>query len=308
MAGPLDVFSEANGYLPEGAGYTLTVLSPDGQPVRASNGLRLGADASFEAGQGPYDLALVAGGPLLPDAESDPRLTRWLREVAAHCPRYGSICTGAFALGAAGLLDGKRAATHWQNAGQLERRYPRARVEPDHIYCRDGAMVTSAGVTAGIDLSLALLAEDHGPELSVAVAKRLLVFAQRQGGQSQFSPYLDIAPGGDADPLARVQAHVMANPRGVFSVARLAEVAGMSPRHFARKFVEWAGVTPHEFIERVRVDAARNLLERSDTVLKAVAYECGFSSTDRMRAVFMKRLGVSPAQYRGRFRRVDSEG
>jgi transcriptional regulator GlxA family with amidase domain len=301
VAGPLDVFAEANALLPPGEGYALTVAAADAQPLRASNGMRITPDTAFDQAGQNYDLALVAGGPALPSAPTDARLTKWLIDVAAGCPRFGSICTGAFALGEAGLLDARTVTTHWQNAPLLARRFPKARVEQDRIYCRDGPLMTSAGVTAGIDLSLALLAEDHGARIALAVAKRLVVFAQRPGGQSQFSPYL-AELGEDTSPMAKVQAYVIANLREDFSVATLADVAGMSPRHFARMFVQWAEVTPHEFIERARVDAARSMLESTDTVLKAVAYACGFSSADRMRLVFTKRLGVTPQQYRASFR------
>jgi transcriptional regulator GlxA family with amidase domain len=300
VAGPLDVFEEANAFLSAGEGYELTLVGAEGATVRASNGMRIVPDHSFDEAAGPYDLALVAGGPSLPSGPADDRLSRWLRDVASGCERFGSICTGAFALGEAGLLNGHTVTTHWQNAALLAQRFPSARVEQDRIYCRDGALVTSAGVTAGIDLSLALLAEDHGAALALAVAKRLVVFAQRQGGQSQFSPYLN-ASSNESSPMAKVQAYVMANLKEDFSVARLAEVAGMSARHFARMFVQWSEVTPHEFIERARVDAARNLLESSDMPLKTLAFECGFASADRMRLVFAKRLRISPAQYRASF-------
>jgi transcriptional regulator GlxA family with amidase domain len=302
VAGPLDVLGEANNFLPEGEGYALSVASASAGPLRASNGMMLTADITFAQAAGPYDLALVAGGPGLPSGEIDPRLSEWLMAMSGCCPRYGSICTGAFALGAAGLLDDRTVTTHWQNSAQLAQRYPLARVEQDSLFCRDGPLVTSAGVTAGIDLSLALVAQDHGRHVALAVAKRLVVFAQRQGGQSQFSPYLS-PPEDDTAPMARVQAYVMANLKENFSVAKLAEIATMSERHFARQFVQWNDITPHEFIERARVDAARNLLESGDTALKAVAYECGFSSPDRMRLVFMKRLRVTPQQYRLSFRK-----
>jgi transcriptional regulator GlxA family with amidase domain len=269
--------------------------------VRASNGQQLLADLALEDG-GTFDVALVAGGLALPQQTVDPSLTKWLRDVAAVSPRFGSICTGAFALGAAGLLDGRTATTHWQWSGLLARRFPDARVEADRIHCRDRAMITSAGVTAGIDLSLALVAEDHGAEVARAVAKRLLVFVQRQGGQSQFSPFL--APSSDdaADPMGRAQSHIVGNLRGDLSVIALALVAGMSQRTFARRFLKWSGVTPHEFVERARVDTARHLLESTVAPLKTVAWDCGFTSTDQMRLVFVRRFGVSPADYRHRFR------
>ena len=301
VAGPVDVFAEANRFIAPPERYGVTLLSAEQGPLRASNGMTLIADDTFEQARGPFDLALIAGGPALPEAAPDARLVEWLMNVAAQCGRYGSICTGAFALGHAGLLDGRNVTTHWQHAAQLATQFPQARVDFDRIYLRDGKLVTSAGVTAGIDLSLALVAEDHGPHTALAVAKRLVVFAQRQGGQSQFSPYLT-APADDTSPVAKVQAHVMERIRERFTVKQLADVAGMSARNFARVFVQETSVTPHEFIERARVDAARKWLESSDAVLKAIAYDCGFGSADQMRIVFTRRIGATPTQYRERFR------
>jgi transcriptional regulator GlxA family with amidase domain len=174
-------------------------------------------------------------------------------------------------------------------------------VEYDRIYLRDGRLVTSAGVTAGIDLALALVAEDHGPKVALAVAKRLVVVAHRQGGQSQFSPLL-LALADDESPLAKVQAHVLNRISDPHPVEELARIAGLSPRSLARLFQDEAGITPHGFVERVRIDVARNLLEASDLPLKTVAYNSGFGSPDRLRIVFAKHLGVSPAQYREHFR------
>jgi len=230
-------------------------------------------------------------------------MSAWLRDWGTRSERYGSICTGAFALGRAGLLDGRRVTTHWQNAHLLAAMFPKARVEHDRIYLRDESLVTSAGVTAGIDLALALVAEDHGSAVALSCAKRLVVAAQRQGGQSQFSPYL-LPPAAPDTPLAKVQAHVMSHPGEAFPVERLAQIAGTSPRSIARLFTTELGVTPHEFVESVRIDRARNLLEGSDQPLKAIAYECGFGGPEQMRAVFQRRLGVSPAQYRSTFKAV----
>ena len=307
VSGPLDVFAEANAFIADGHGYRLCTLATVAGPVRASNGQRLHADAALGAPAqpsleptGPFDIVLVAGGPALAQAPDDPVLSGWLRAMAPATPVYGSICTGAFLLGRAGLLDGKRATTHWSDAAQLAAQFPRAHVEHDRIHVRDGTLVTSAGVTAGIDLALALVAADHGPAIALAVAKRLLVVAQRQGGQSQFSPYLDHAhaPDGLAAMIGR---HVMAHLAETLPVERLADVAGMSARHFARQFVKEAGVTPAEFVTRARIDAARNLLEGSALPLKTVAYRCGFGSAARMRLVFAERFGVSPLQYRDQF-------
>ncbi len=301
VSGPLDVFSEANAFVADGAGYRASVASAGGGAVRASNGQWLLADVAFDVTDAPIDIALVAGSPALPTQVVDPALAAWLRTVAARAPRFGSICTGTFALGAAGLLAGRTVTTHWQWSGLLARRYPDARVEADRIHCRDGPLITSAGVTAGIDLALALVAEDHGAVVARAVAKRLVVFAQRQGGQSQFSPYL-AAVGDVDDPMARVQAHVLANLRGDLSVAALSQAAAMGVRSFAREFVARAGMTPRDFVEGARVDAARHLLESMAQPLKTVAFECGFASGDRMRLAFARRVGVTPAEYRARFR------
>ena len=309
VAGPMDVFSEANQFVADSERYELSIAAATASAVRASNGTSLLADVTFDAGAGPWDIALVAGGPGLPSGGVDGALVDWLRRVASRQPCHGAICTGAFALGAAGLLDGRTVTTHWQHAERLARRFDRARVEPDRIFCKDGPLITSAGVTAGIDLALALVAEHHGAVVALAVAKRLVVFAQRQGGQSQFSPYL-LPPVDEGAPMARVQAHVIANlgTRTALSVEHLADVAGMSARHFARSFVEWSGTTPHEFVERARVDAARALLEGTGRPLKTIAWDCGFGSADRMRIVFTKRLGVTPARYRENFAITQASG
>jgi transcriptional regulator GlxA family with amidase domain len=303
VAGPVDVFAEANGFLPAGSGYETVLVGPDTVPLRASNGMKLVPDLGLGTAAEDFAMVLAAGGPALPEAAPDPALSRWLTEAAERAGLYGSICTGAFLFGHAGLLDGHAVTTHWQNAPRLAALFPKAQVDFDRIYLRDGRLVTSAGVTAGIDLALALVAEEHGQQVALAVAKRLVVVAQRQGGQSQFSPFLT-APSDAASPIAKVQAHVMAHIKDDLSVNRLAEVAGMSARNFARSFVEEMGATPHDFIEGARIDKARNLLEGSHLALKAVAFESGFTNPDRMRLVFLKRLGLSPAQYRASFQRT----
>jgi transcriptional regulator GlxA family with amidase domain len=301
VAGPVDVFSEANGFVEAGDGYETVLVAKNRQPLRASNGMTIAADIDFAEAQGQFAIILVAGGPAMPVAEPDPELTQWLRAASDRADLYGSVCTGAFALGHAGLLDGHKVTTHWQNAQQLASLFPAADVMFDRIYIRDGRLVTSAGVTAGIDLVLSLIGERHGPKVAVAVAKRLVVVAQRQGGQSQFSPYLT-APVRDDSLIAQAQAHVMAHIGSRHTLQSLAKQVGMSMRNFARHFVQDTGITPHEFVERARIDAARMLLEASDQPLKAVAYDCGFGTADRMRVVFAERLGVSPAQYRASFR------
>jgi transcriptional regulator GlxA family with amidase domain len=306
VAGPMDVFSEANTFLDSVNRYETVLVAAHRNPLRASNGIRMVADLTFEEAAGGFDIVLVAGAPTPPEAEPEPYLVQWVRELPWRSSVYGSICTGAFVLGYAGLLDDRRVTTHWQDAQALATRFPKAKVEPDLIYVRDGRLITAAGVTAGIDLGLALVGQRDGAETALKVAKRLVVVAQRQGGQSQFSPYLT-APADPESPIARVQNHVMGNIGSRHTLESLAAVVGMSPRNLIRHFVQAAGITPHEFIERARVDAARMMLEGSDRPLKAVAFDCGFGSADRMRIVFSTRLGVTPVQYRASFRPAESD-
>lgn len=301
VAGPLDVFAEANGFLPDDQGYDLVLLGSRLGPIRASNGMPLVAHLTFEEAARRFDTVLVAGGPALPEAAEDTEMSAWLQRRGALARLYGSICTGAFILGHAGLLDGRVVTTHWQAAAELATMFPAARVEYDRIFSRDGPLITSAGVTAGIDLALELVAEDHGPAIALACAKRLLVVTQRQGGQSQFSPLLQRRTG-DSTPLGKVQDYVLTHLGEPFPVDRLAEIAGTSARSIARLFVKELGLTPHEFVENVRLDQARNLLEATHLGLKAVAFDCGFAGPEQMRAVFQRRLGVSPQRYRESFR------
>jgi transcriptional regulator GlxA family with amidase domain len=306
VAGPSDVFSETNMFVGRGDRYETVLVAGSRNPLRASCGMRTVADLTFEEAVGGFDITLVAGAPTPPESEPEPSMVEWLKELPRRSRVYGSICTGAFILGYAGLLDGRRVTTHWQDAQALADRFPKAKVEPDLIYVRDGPLITAAGVTAGIDLGLALVGQRHGVETALKVAKRLVVVAQRQGGQSQFSPYLT-APADPGAPIARIQDHVMANIGDRHTLESLAAVVGMSPRNLARHFGQAAGITPHEFVERARVDAARMMLEATDRPLKAVAFDCGFGSADRMRIVFSTRLGVSPARYRASFQRPGSE-
>lgn len=306
VAGPLDVFAEANRFVPPGHGYEIVTLGNAPYPIIASNGMPLGAQRQIavqtteETAPEAFDILLLPGGPNLPDEPAQPALMAWLRKAAALAGRYGSICTGAFLLGRAGLLDGRRATTHWSDAGRLAEQFPLALVEPDRIHVRDGNLVTSAGVTAGMDLALALVSEDHGPGVALAVAKRLLVVIQRQGGQSQFSPYMT-ASAEDSSPVARIQRYVLEHIGEPFTVERLAEFVSMSPRTFARVFARDAKVTPAEFVQRARIDAARHLLEGSTLALKTIAWRCGFGSASRMRLIFSQRLGLTPTQYREQF-------
>lgn len=227
VAGPLDVFAAANDFLPGREHYRCLLVAGEKEPVRSSNGMWMTPELSFSEANKVFHTVLVAGGPGLPSRPADQAMSEWLQRWGVLAERYGSICNGTFALGHAGLLDGRTVTTHWLCSAELAARFPKARVEHDRIYARDDRLVTSAGVTAGIDLSLALVREDHGSAISLACAKALVVVAQRQGGQSQFSPLL-LPPNDAAAPLSKVQIHIMANMREAFSVERLAEIAGVS--------------------------------------------------------------------------------
>jgi transcriptional regulator GlxA family with amidase domain len=299
VAGPLDVFAAANGFLPDREHYRCLLVAGSTTPVRSSNGMWMIPDLDYDDA-GEFDTVLVAGGPGFPDRPVDDAMSAWLRRWATSARRYGSICNGAFALGHAGLLDGRTVTTHWLCSAQLAAMFPKARVEHDRIHARDDRLVTSAGVTAGLDLSLALVGEDHGSAISLACAKGLVVVAQRQGGQSQFSPLL-LPPSETETPLAKVQAYVMEHIGQPFPVERLAEIAGVSPRSIARLFVRELNITPHDFVEGVRIDHARSLLEATELALKVVAFDCGFASPDQMRNAFQRRLGITALQYRESF-------
>lgn len=301
VAGPADVFAEASRILQGACRYQVQVIAASREPVRASSGMLLSADMDFAMANGEsFDILLVAGSPDLLRMHQDGLLTDWVREAAPRTGIYGAICTGAFVLGHAGLLDGRRVTTHWQHSRQLAREFPLARVEADAIHVQDGPLVTSAGVTAGIDLALALVSQEHGAELATEVAKQLVVVVQRMGGQSQFSPFLAV-PQDSSSAVSQIQMLVMENLGAQHSLHSLAEAVGMSPRSLSRHFQREAGITPHEFVQRARIDAARKLLEASSKPLKTIAFECGFGSSDRMRLVFSERLGITPAQYRASF-------
>ncbi|MDR9750879.1 DJ-1/PfpI family protein [Pseudomonas sp. SZMC_28357] len=300
VTGPMDVFAEANRFLAQEDHYRLEVIGVERGAMACSNGLTLQAHRHFSEALQPYDLLLTAGGPQLPMLDFGPAFDAWLRDATALASRFGSICNGAFMLARAGLLEGRTVTTHWNDAAALAALCPGARIDADRLYVQDGELFTSAGVTAGIDLSLYLLGRDHGPQVALSVAKRLVVFTQRSGGQSQFSPFL--TP--HAEPtsaVALVQLYVLANLTGDLSIADLAAAANMSARNFSRVFARDAGMTPAEFVERARVDAARVMLESTAAPLKTVAYQCGFRDAQHMRSVFNRRLGVTPQQFRLNF-------
>jgi transcriptional regulator GlxA family with amidase domain len=299
MAGPLEVFSVANRFLKAEAHYQLTTLGTEPGPLRASNGVLVHADRHIEQTDEYYDLLLVPGGPGAYNDKSPP-LLNWLKGAVSRAERYGSICTGAFVLGHAGLLDGYRVTTHWNYTERLIKGFPKADVATDQIFVEDRNLITSGGVTAGIDLALAVVAQDHGKTLAQNVAKVLLVVMKRQGGQAQFSPLMAaVAP--QETPITRVQNYVLEHLDEAFTIERMAGLANMSARHFARLFSRDVGMTPMEFLQSARIDCARNLLETSDLPLKTVAYKSGFGSVRHMRFLFAEKLGLTPAQYREQF-------
>ena len=304
VSGPLDVFAEANAQADRTV-YRLCVVASETRTIRSSSGVRLLADhvigEAWDVTEwGVVDTLLVAGSPKAVDARPSPAVTDWLRATAARARRYGSVCSGAFLLGAAGLLGGRRVTTHWAVADRLAEAFPTVIVEADALHVRDGALRTAAGVTAGLDLALALVEEDLGREIALRVAAQLVMFFKRPGGQMQFSRHGEAAPVGRST-LQAVQRWVAAHPAEDHGVVRLAERAGLSPRHFTRLFRDEIGVTPAAWIETVRVEAARRLLEGGDLAPKQVAVRCGFSDPDTLRRAFARQVGVTPAEYRKRF-------
>jgi transcriptional regulator GlxA family with amidase domain len=301
VTGPLEVFTGANGYLADrgepGPAYRIAVAGPGGQPVRTSSGLTIVPDTDLRAAPAAHTL-VVPGGEGTRAANEE--VTAWLRQHAPTAQRIASVCTGAFLLARAGLLAGRRATTHWAYADALRRQFPEVTVDPEPIYVRDGAVVTSAGVTAGIDLALALVEEDVGREAALAVARHLVVFLRRPGGQAQFSAQLR-AQLARRRPLREVQQWITERPAGDLSVASLAARAGLSPRQFARSFTTETGVTPGRYVDRVRLEAARRQLEDTGEGVEQVARSCGYGTPEAMRRAFIRTLGVSPAGYRQRF-------
>ena len=303
VAGPLQVFASANecawhGREPGAMPYALKVVARGGPSVATSSGLALATEPLPPPGSAP-DTLIVAGGPGVEQAAADPVLVAWLRERATRVRRVASVCTGAFLLAAAGVLAGRRAATHWSVCAELARRFPDVRVESDPIFVRDGPVWTSAGVTAGIDLALALVEEDLGRTAALAVARYLVVFLKRPGGQAQFSAALTLQTA--EDRFGALHDWINAHLADEISLAVLARQAGMSERSFSRHYAEATGLTPARAIERLRVEAARQLLSDSHLPVKSISRRCGFGSEETMRRSFLRLLAVTPQDYRARF-------
>jgi transcriptional regulator GlxA family with amidase domain len=304
VTGPWEVFGRTTRWLAEhglAGGYALDLVASRGGHVTSSSGLSLAVTRPLDAARGPLDTLVVAGGAGTERALADPELIAFVRGTARRARRTASVCSGAFLLAEAGLLDGRRATTHWGACARLAARYPKVTVDPDPIFVRDGRIWTSAGVTAGMDLALALVEQDHGRDVALGVARELVLFLKRPGGQAQFSAQLR-AQLAEREPLRDLQAWMADHPAEDLSVEALAKRVAMSPRHFARVFKQETGATPARAALAARVEAARRRLEDGDDGLEGVAATCGFGSAEVMRRAFLRTLRVGPAVYRRRFR------
>jgi transcriptional regulator GlxA family with amidase domain len=301
VTGPLQVFASANDIVTEAGGtppYLIGVVAQGHQGITASAGLQLSAGQLPPVGAA-LDTLIVAGGQGVEAAAADPALVDWVRQRAGQARRVASVCTGAVLLAASGVLDGRRAATHWSICAELARRFPAVRVESDPIFVRDGPVWTSAGVTAGIDLALALVEQDLGRSVALAVARYLVVFLKRPGGQAQFSTVLALQMA--EDKFGALHEWINAHLADDLSLPVLAGQARMSARSFSRHYAEAIGLTPARTVERLRVEAARRLLSESRLPVKRISQRCGFGSEETMRRSFLRLLATSPQDYRARF-------
>jgi transcriptional regulator GlxA family with amidase domain len=306
VAGPMDVFSEANRLLQDPDAYSMTIVALSPEPVTALNGTRFLPDATIESSLDGFDTLLIAGSPGIRKYENHPELVQWTVRESRRVRRVGSVCTGAFLLGHAGLLNGRRATTHWNSAARLAELFPAVKLEPNTIYVKDGPIYTTAGVTASMDLALALVEEDHGRSVSLRVAKELILFLKRPGGQSQFSVYLE-GQVAEIGPIRDIHEWILDNLSEDLSVEALAARLAMSSRNFARLFRRETDMTPGDYVEAMRVEAARRMLEEGDTPMKKVASLCGFADQSGLRRAFMRRINVTPAEYRQRFRPPEAQ-
>jgi transcriptional regulator GlxA family with amidase domain len=300
VIGPLEVFAEGATQAQLPGFYKLCVIGTLPGPIQGFSGLTIVPDRSIQDSDEEIDTLLVAGGANDSGIQDNPEALDWIRRNTDKARRYGSVCTGAFGLAAAGVIDGLCVTTHWHAIPRLAQRYPAVSVEPDRIFVKDGRVYTSAGVTAGMDLALALVEEDLGRRVALAVARQLVMFVKRPGGQSQFSPQL-AAQIADRSTIQDIQAWALVNLGGDLSIPALARRAAMSERNFARVFRAESGLTPAGYVEAIRVDAARRMLEESLHPLKRIANITGFSNIDALRRAFLRTVGVTPTDYRERF-------
>ena len=307
VVGPHDVFTTANEMrllARRHPAYDIELIGKERDAIRSEGGLAFLPDRTLEEvggrGSGDVNTLIVAGGPGARRAATDPKVVGQVRKVAGRAHRVASVCTGAFVLAAAGLLDGRRATTHWEFCAVLAAGHPAVSVQPDPIYVRDGNVWTSAGVTAGIDLALAMVEDDLGREIANAVARSLVVFVRRAGGQSQFSVQLSVQSA-ERTPIRDVQTWIDDHPGTDLGIPSLARRAGMSPRHFSRLFREQVGVSPAAYVERVRIETARRLLESTDMPIERLATTAGFGTSEAFRRSLTRCVGLSPREYRARF-------
>jgi transcriptional regulator GlxA family with amidase domain len=304
VTGPLEVFAAAQKLIEASGrrdrGYEVRVLSRDGQPLLTSSGLGIAPHARLPRTPRSIDTLLIAGGAGRAEAAADEALVAWIARASRVARRTASVCTGAFLLASAGLLDGRRATTHWASAQELQRLHPQVRVEPEPIFVRDGSVWTSAGVTAGMDLALALVEQDLDRDAALTIARHLVLFLRRPGNQAQFSATLG-AQRAQREPLREIQLAVLEDVAGDHSVEAMAARAHMSPRHFARAFRAETGITPARHVEFVRLEAARRRLEDTREPLGVIAAQCGFGTPETLRRAFLRTLNVGPAEYRRRF-------
>jgi transcriptional regulator GlxA family with amidase domain len=295
VTGPLEVFSNA-------PGYEIQLANPGLERTLKTNRGVVLADATPIADvQGPIDTLVIAGGPGAENGSYDPIFIAWIANAGSQARRVASICTGAFLLAEAGLLNGKQAVTHWTFCDRLAREYPKVAVRPEPIFLRDGSIYTSAGITAGIDLSLTLVEEDHGHETALRIARFLVMFLVRPGGQAQYSHMLS-HQAITSQPLRELQVWMLQHLREPLTVESLAERIGMSARHFTRVCLRETGMNPGQFVDRMRVEAAQQVIDSSSRGLKEIADSCGFQSADAMRRTFLRVLGVTAAEYASRFK------
>ncbi|RDH76458.1 GlxA family transcriptional regulator [Mycolicibacterium moriokaense] len=304
LVGPFDVFTGATFNLAArhraDDGYEVTIASVGGEQVATGTGLVLVAQPLPDPSL-PIDTVVLPGGWGLDAARENPGLIDWVKAVSGSARRVVSVCTGAFLAAQAGLLDGCRATTHWAFADDLAREFPSVTVDPDPIFVRSSPTVwTAAGVTAGIDLALSLVEEDHGTDVAQTVARYLVLYLRRPGGQSQFAAPVWM-PRAKRAPIREVQESIEAEPGAVHSISELARRAAMSPRHFTRVFTEEVGEAPGTYVERIRTEAARRQLEETDDTVTVIAARCGFGSAETLRRNFVRRMGVSPDHYRKTF-------
>ncbi|MEE2855173.1 MAG: GlxA family transcriptional regulator [Actinomycetota bacterium] len=298
VVGPYDVFTGAS--LLTGGGYEVVMASVAGQPVRTATGLSFVASPLPEPDD-RIDTVVLPGGAGVDAARADAELVAWIKTVATHARRIVTVCTGAFLAAEAGLLDGQRVTTHWAFADRLADEFPAIDVDADPIFVRSSETVwTAAGVTAGIDLTLALIEDDHGTELAQTVARWLVLYLRRPGGQTQFAAPVWM-PRARRNSIRDVQETIEAEPGGPHSIEDLARRAAMSPRHFTRVFTAEIGEAPGQYVERIRTEAARRQLEETDDTVVAIAARCGFGTAETMRRNFLRRVGISPDQYRKAF-------